>query len=130
MKKYINYILITLLILTIFGCQEEELESREFPRVKTHKVIENGGSSVTFVGEILTEGNSEITEYGFLWGNGNLNEFSFSYNPHYSFDGNIKTGKFSKEIIVDSDLYGILKVKAYARTNDYLVFGDELTFFD
>lgn len=51
-----------------FSCQKEIDTSRDFPRVEIVSVNEIDETGVTFTAKILSEGNSEIIEHGFVWG--------------------------------------------------------------
>ena len=64
LSKKLIYIAFPFLLLT---CKEEELSERTYPRMDISEDIIQTETGIQFKGIILTEGNSEVIESGFIW---------------------------------------------------------------
>lgn len=56
-----------LLSIIILSCEKEVITTREFPRVSIDEKIEQDANGITFSANIISEGNSEVTNKGFVW---------------------------------------------------------------
>lgn len=123
-----NKLILSSIAILLFcnACQKEIIESREYPRVKTLEVIDISSSGAVLKGEILTLGSNPIIEQGFVWDT--LSYLSFNDARKVVIESHDKVRSFSYK--VTSDLVKDKKyyTKAFARTKDYLVFGEKVTF--
>lgn len=62
MKK----IVVAIIVMLLFSCTDEEVTSREFPRVKTSAVTDINGTGATFHADLLSL-PVPVSEHGFLW---------------------------------------------------------------
>lgn len=118
---------LTSLVLLI-TCQKEEIEKVNYPRVLTHDVQDITTEGVRFSGELVFRGNSEILDYGFIWGEvEDLRIERINRDYVYSLGNNCK-GQFSKEISFSLKENADYYVKSYVKTNDYISYGNPITF--
>lgn len=112
--------------LLLSACEDEEITARSYPRVMTNEVLFSSSGAATFQGEIFYPGNNPIVEYGFVWSTD-----SYPYVEKHdkeTLTDPITTGTFSAEVGADL-INGITyHVRAYAVTNEYLVYGKDVTF--
>lgn len=103
MKK-LNLIYFILNIFVLSTCEKED-EHRDYPRVVTHKVTNINSDGATFTGQIIKEGNSEIIDHGFVWGN----------NPLVNIDSDYKfsLGKKSNYIFKKTITFDLVPEKNY-----------------
>lgn len=106
-------------ILVISSCDKEEPKS--VPVVQTGTVTDIGSTQSTISGEVLSDGNNEVIERGFLFADSPL-------NPSGSkFPAGAGSGIFSKEFknLQSGRTY---YYQAYATNTVGTAFGEELTF--
>ena len=123
MKKYFNNIFIALTL--VIGCTKEEVTPRIYPRVLSIEAFNMTSEGVSFKGEI-TFSSVEINDHGFVWSQeiapllGTAN--SISIGP--------KSGAGVFEIKCDRSLEEGKKYyfRAYAISDDYVVYGNTLEF--
>ena len=118
------YIFIVLLIFS--GCIKEIELHQDFPRLRTYEVSQNSEDGVNFNGEIIAPGISGIQQYGFAWSK--LNFPNIEYSDTISRDKIITQGKFSIRINSGLEEGEIFRVCAFAITDDYVTYGNEITF--
>ena len=116
-----------LLFLLIFqSCDKEaEVKEKDYPYLITTEISDLTNTSVVFNGKIISTGNEEIIEYGFLWD---------TYEPKIetankivmSNSANIGSysAKTSSSLIKDSQQL----VRAYLKTSSHLVYGNTIKF--
>lgn len=125
MKKPILLILVFQIFVLIFssGCMKEA--EREFPRVKTLpvKIIDNGA---ILKGEISNFRSLDIEEYGFLIGEGSLNENSEFYLD--SLGSELGSSTFEHVLTTGLEVDKSYFYRAYAISNNILSIGDDFTF--
>lgn len=117
-------ILALLLLLTMCE-QKEKIQPRPYPRVRTFSVTEITPKGAVFHGEVIYT-PSPITDYGFVW----------SYNPNLnpndsevlSLGSLASAGKFEARIERSLKAGYMYYVRAYAKTSNYEVYGDPITF--
>lgn len=122
-------ILIGLLVCSIgwfTSCQKEDNISRNYPRLKTLAVTDITGSGAVFNAEVVIGNTDEILEYGFVWNDVSYPEIQwhdkqFSTNP-------LDRPRFSETIRTNLHKEVTYHVRAYLRTDNYLVYGNVITF--
>lgn len=67
---------ITAIFLLLVSCQKEKHLEKPFAEAETTEAVVMQSGGVIFKGKILSRGNSEITQHGFIW--------STSQNPGYN----------------------------------------------
>lgn len=125
-KKNIKRITLFLIILFVVTCSEDELTERKFPGIKTLEVTNISNSGAKFNAEIVRPGNGEIVEYGFVWGLESNPLIDLSNKIVYT--GEIITGVFSAQISTTLREGRGYYTRAYAKTNDYIVYGATYSF--
>ncbi len=122
---FISLIFIILLV-SLSNCEEEKREPRSYPRLNTLPVTNITENGATFRGEIYSEGTEKITEHGFIWD-------AFS-DPRYSTSNKVilgpaeGAGEFSSEILTTLAEGRKYLVKAFAKTDEHIVYGPEVIF--
>lgn len=111
------------IIFLLTTCSEEETGSRSYPRVRTLAVTEINSEGALLQGEI-TFSSTEIIDHGFVW---------FPIGPLTGTETislGARSGKGRFESRVESTLAeGVTySVKAYAKSAEYTVYGEEVTF--
>ncbi len=115
-------------VIIILSCEKKDVEpQRIFPRVLTGQVTEISEDGAVVHGEIALKGSEPIIERGFVWHNDDripkLSNADFKSlatdpeNPLFSYK--------IRSTIVNGEKY---RVRAYAKTASYTVYGNMVTF--
>ncbi len=106
-------------------CTKEETTPRLYPRVETGEVTNISSKGALFQGEI-TYASNDILDHGFIWSTDEPPTFQNS--DKMSLGGKTGTGNFSAT--VDRSLGEGVKyyVRAYAKSDKYLVYGEVVSF--
>ena len=126
MKIVFKNILIIFFLAFLVRCDEYEVTSRNYPRVKTLAVSEISSQGARLNAEIIYRGDFEVINYGFVWG---LTENPTKLNSdRVVFAENINRNKFSE--LIESTLREdtTYYVRAFVQTNDYTVYGENVSF--
>ena len=129
MKTYrYSFVLIVAVIITLTSaCQNEELETREHPRLQTLETSNISAEGATFNGEVLLSGRENIQEWGFVWNEGdNLPTLENSNKKIHQQP--FAKGKFADFISTTLKSNTIYSVRAFAKTQSYVVYGDQIKF--
>lgn len=121
--KCLKFIFIVVLFAT---CSDDEITPRDYSRVSTLEVTNINNSGAQFNGEIIHEGNQKVIEHGFVWGTHKSPSLETSEKNILKED--ITTGKFSSLISTTLDENIQYYVRAYAKDDEYLVYGKNVTF--
>lgn len=121
MKIALRYILLLSILALLVQCNNDEVTSRVFPRLKTLPVTEITEEGVRFNAEFIFRGDFEIQRYGFAWGERSdpgIHGDSLAVRTD-----NIQTNTFSE--VIDSDLKvgETYHVRAFVETADFIVYG-------
>ncbi|MFP4094564.1 MAG: IPT/TIG domain-containing protein [Cyclobacteriaceae bacterium] len=122
---YKAFLLVVISVLFIKCSEEEEVTSRDYPRLHTLQVSDISENGAKFSAEIIFRGDFKINAYGFWWNEG---------GPRYdgidrvTFFDNIQAGQFSAEITTTLKEGVTYIVKPFVVTDDYTVFGQEVKF--
>ncbi len=112
-------------ILTFISCTDE-ITQREYARVKTLEVDNISSSGARLNAKIISEGNGDIIEHGFVWDK--LPNPTIGYSEKVVLQENIITGEFSVNItttLLEGTQYF---VRAFSKSDEYLVYGKNIKF--
>ncbi len=125
-KGIFIFLIFIILLVSLSNCEKEKAQPREYPRVNTFAVTNITENGATFKGEIYSAGTEPITEHGFVW-----NAF---YNPMYGSSNQViigpakGAGEFSADVLTTLAEGSEYQVKAFAKTDEYIVYGPKVTF--
>jgi len=125
MRNLFLYILLILLPL-INSCDKEAvIGEKDYPYIITNEISDITNSSVVFNGDIISTGNTEIVEYGFLW---DTDEPKIETANKAIINNYAKVGDYSTRI--DSNLFKGSEqiVRSYLKTNNLIVYGNQIKF--
>jgi hypothetical protein len=115
-------IYILLFLLLVIACEKDaKVSSKYYPFIMTKEVTDIDTSGATFEAEILKYGQDQIIDFGFKWDDGNTENQNNLINI-------TSTENFKLRIntdLVDGKTY---TVRAYVKTTNYTVLGNEVTF--
>jgi N-acetylneuraminic acid mutarotase len=127
MRSKLGKILLLFILVLNVKCQEDEDTARNYPRLKTLPVSEITKEGATFNAEIIYRGDFEIINYGFVWDYATDNP-TIEKNEQLVYSNNLNSKGFSERIessLVEGYNY---YVRAFVQTNDFLVYGEILSF--
>lgn len=122
-----HYTLLFLLTIVILaGCSEDEVTSRDYPRLNTLNVTNISENGATFRAEIIYRGDFEIHESGFVWVD---HEYPSLDNDAESVPSEeIKSNKFSAQINTTLTSGKTYYVRPFVITDNYRVYGKQVVF--
>src|SRR5690554_108100 len=126
MKTIFRYFLLISVLGLLLRCDKAEISSRNYPRLKTLPVSEITRGGALFNAEIIYRGDFEIINYGFVWSESEYPTIIDSERVEYSTD--IQSTSFSKKIKTTLKENVSYFVRAFVETNDYLVYGANVSF--
>lgn len=126
MSKILIFKVIAISLLLVSCTKDAELVSKQYPVIQTQDVSNIDSNGATFNGEFIDTGNSLITEYGFVLG---ISEPSIENSDTLIVTSNATNGVFSKTI--SENIAGNINyyVKAFAKTDNHVVYGNNITFY-
>ncbi len=124
-KKLICYVIAISLFL-ISCTKDAELVSKQYPVIQTQNISNIDSNGVTFNGEFIDIGYSHITEYGFVF---STYEPSIENSGTLIITSNATNGVFSESI--SENIAGNINyyVKAFAKTDNHVIYGNNIEFF-
>jgi N-acetylneuraminic acid mutarotase len=126
MKVTLRNILLITLVGLLINCEDDDITSREYPRLKTLPVSEITTEGAKFNAEIVSRDNFEIINYGFVWSE-NENPILESSN-RVIYSKNIQSHKFSEIIETTLKEEASYFVRAFVKTHDFVVYGENVEF--
>lgn len=126
MKSLYKITLSALLSFLCITCKEEEVTSRNYPRLNTLEVTDVSEKGATFNAAFLYRGNFEVTSYGFVWSEQGGPTLGNSDRIIYS--ESIQSETFSAEVTTTLSKGITYHVRPFVQTQDYLVYGKSVTF--
>ena len=122
MKKLANF---TFFILILFSCKEEESQ-RDFPAVNTSDIVivEDDG---VFVQGSIENWSAEIIDHGFVFYTEGSNEDNYN-RVSLANTTNSLVNDFETKIVRNLKIGERYNFKAFAETNNYIVYGEEQEF--
>lgn len=126
MKAILRYILLISLLSLLIKCDNDEVTSRNYPRLKTLPVTEITSEGARFNAEIIFRGDFEIIHYGFVWSESENPTIESSQKVVYS--ENIQSNSFSE--IIGTTLKSSISyfVRSFIQTNKFVVYGQNVQF--
>lgn len=126
-KNIFKIYVFAILTFTFTSCDNHEFPKTPYPNVRTLSVTEISSSGATFTAEVTNSENSSILSHGFIWSL--WADRNPEIGPNDSINlGNTGEGIFSYHLnsglIINKEYY----VRAFAKTKDYIVFGEEVSF--
>ena len=125
-----NEILFSLFALSLFliftTCSVEELPPASYPRVNTLEVSAISKDGATLNAEILSPGNSDVTEYGFVLGA--ITNPNLTNSEIVTLAENINAGGFNAQISYPLESGKKYYVRAYAKNDTFLTYGVNVVF--
>jgi len=107
-------------------CEKYDVDSKLFPGLHSHEVSDISENGATFNAEITFRGNFKIISYGFVWSDKSNPKIENSDRIVY-YD-NILTNKFSAQISTSLKEGKTYYVRSFVETENYRVYGNEVTF--
>ncbi len=126
MKSVLKHIILIFLVAFLVKCERDEITSRNYPRLKTLAVTEITSEGVKFNAEIIFRGNFEVINYGFVWSENENPTITNSDRIVYS--DNIQSKTFYKAVQTTLKKGVSYFVRAFVKTNDYIVYGENIKF--
>lgn len=126
MRAFLKTFILIMVATLLIECGEEDVSSREYPRLKTLPVTNITADGATFNAEITIRGSFEVLSYGFVWNTDKTPTVDSS--EKIEVHENINTLRFSLHVtsaLKEDEKY---YYKAFLITDDYTVYGKELTF--
>lgn len=126
MKSVLKNSLLIFLVVMLVKCDNDEITGRDYPRLKTLAVTEITPEGAKFNAEIISRGNSEVINYGFVW--------SESENPAITnsdriiYPDNTQSNIFYKSVKTTLKEGVLYFVRAFVETNEYIVYGENVKF--
>ncbi|WPP48421.1 IPT/TIG domain-containing protein [Catalinimonas niigatensis] len=121
--KITLWALISFLCIT---CKEEDVTSRNYPRLNTLEVTDISKKGAKFNAEFMYRGDFDILTHGFVWSEQRGPLLDNADRIVYSEP--IKSETFSAEITTTLSEGAVYSVRPFVRTQDYLVYGETVTF--
>lgn len=123
--RYLRFIIIIIALISLSNCEKDaEVQFKDYPFVITNspRIYDSG---VEFLADLTNLGNQEILKYGFVWST----ESTPTIQDYYKlFDDKAKKGIYTFNVnsgLAEGKTY---YVRAYIRTNQYEVYGNEESF--
>lgn len=110
--------------LVLPGC-DDEITTRDYPRVRTLEVMNITKEGATFAAEVYDEGNIEITEHGFVW---SLSLPDVNADERVLLGGFSGKGRYEAAISTALDEGITYEVCAFVKAGDYTVYGEKVSF--
>ncbi|WP_436516383.1 IPT/TIG domain-containing protein [Ekhidna sp. To15] len=126
MKIIFRNIFFVSLLALLVKCDEEDITSRNYPRLRTLSVSEITADGARFNAEIIFRGEFEIINFGFVWSENESPTIESSDRVIYS--ENIQSEKFSETIETTLKEGVSYFVRAFVETNDFIVYGENISF--
>lgn len=123
MTRYLS--IIALLFLSSVACTEEQLTTREYPRVQTLDITPTTSASLHLKGEIFFS-SVQILDHGFVWTDSGFptitNGTKWSLGPREG------TGIFEVTAATALKSGKTYSARAYAQSAEYIVYGEIFEF--
>jgi hypothetical protein len=125
MKKKLFYLYLAVLTVTFSCTRDEDPEKKQYPVIYTGSTTGINPEGATLNAEFINLGYDAVIQYGFVYG---TEKPTIDSSAIAVINAGAGKGEFFKSI--NSGLAGnmIYKVKAYAKTRDFIVYGNEIEF--
>lgn len=131
--KTIAFLFLGFLAMVLTACEKEIISEREYPRIEILDEVLQDDFGVTFSGSFLTGASEPVIDKGFVW----VFQKEFYFNPKTTpgiEDSRVSAGSgyVSESFMAHSDVDFIegntYYVRAYARTENHMVYSDGISF--
>ncbi|REE01174.1 IPT/TIG domain-containing protein [Marinoscillum furvescens] len=119
-------LVVVTVLTTICSCSDEFYSERDYPRLLTLPIENISEEGVVFNAEFVRRGNEEILEYGFVYAT--IENPRVTHHNRVTKTENIESERFSmtgQSALIPGEKY---YVRAYAKTEGYLVYGVNVSF--
>lgn len=124
--SWFNPIVALASLILLAACEKEPESLRDYPGIRTLKVENRSEGGVVFYAEIIHREGIPIKEYGFAWDT--IQNLTLEKSDRRSMNGMINGETYSAFVptsfVEDLDYY----VRAYLKSEDYLVYGNYVPF--
>ena len=129
----IAYILLVFMVVVMTACEKEIISERDYPRMAILEELQQDESGVTFSGAFITEGTETVIDKGFVW----VYQKEYFFNPGNTpsiEDSRVSAGpgyvseSFSASTDADFIRGNTYYVRAYARTENHIVYSNGISF--
>ena len=128
MKIKISHLLFLFLVVLLIQCnKDQEIFERAYPRLNTLEITNILVDKIVLRAQILHRGDFEILSYGFVWAKSKNPIFELS--EKIVFNQNIQVDSFSAEITSFLEKDVIYYARAFIKTPEYTVYGENQQFF-
>lgn len=126
MKIVIRTLAFIYLLIILTECEEAEVTPRDYPRLITEAPTENSADGATFNASFRFRGDFEIRSYGFTWRT--VPDPNIINSDRVVRTGNLPSDGFSETISSALEEGTQYYVRAFVQTDEYLVYGQNITF--
>ncbi|MBL7872607.1 MAG: hypothetical protein JNM78_13405 [Cyclobacteriaceae bacterium] len=119
------YLVLICFLNVVISCQDALPEKRPFPILRTLPPKNINSDGATFRAELIADGDSPITAYGFIW---DTVEPEFASANKIEVGTDFSMGKFDKRIESLLAKDAVYKVRAYAFQNGKAIYGNTISF--
>lgn len=126
MRKLFKLCLFVYFSVQLSGCENEGPGKRDWPGIITLGITNISSKGAVFNGEIISGGEYDIMNYGFVWSVSQRPTLANSERVIIPWNSN--TGKFSAEISTTLKQGSTYWVRSFVQTPDYTVYGEEIAF--
>jgi hypothetical protein len=119
--RYFKLLYVLFLSVGIVTCRDAEIQPKDYPTVTTTEATNIDVNGVTLNAIVNSSGTQAITDYGFI-------VTSNDVQNEYSLGNSLKKSSFETRITSDLDSGVVYRYKAFMRTKNNLVLGNELEF--
>lgn len=130
MKNFLKKILLISLFIfssyILVNCDEDEVTSRDYPRIKTLPVTEITSEGAKFSADIIFRGKFDVVNYGFVWGTDENPTKESSDRVIYS--DNVQSKSFTEKIETTLQEDVSYFVRSFIETQDFVVYGSNVNF--
>jgi hypothetical protein len=121
------FVFILTLLPFLSSCNKDDISpTRQYPQVTTAPVTEISSTHVTYRASILSMGVSPVLEHGFVWSQ--TNDPRVTNSSQVVLGATNSTGEFTAEVTHNLEQGKTYYVKAFLRTDTYLVYGEARPF--
>lgn len=124
--KNIYKIIVVILFITFTTCSDEDVYQRGYPKIVTISVKNINENGADFNAEVFNYENLDIQEYGFLWSESS--GISLNVSEKKILSSQFTNGKFSTKVEAALKRNTEYFVRAYLKTDNYTVYGNQISF--
>lgn len=131
-KRIFKITYLTTVFLCFLNCTDDVIKIKDYPTVKTLDVTNISKIGAVYNATIDNPSNHQIIEYGFVWnwdgGFPRIDEPTLESSDKRVLSRSIINNQFSEVISTTLDVRFNYVVRAYIKTQEYLVYGNTVSF--